>query len=480
MHWMRLVLSLLLLLNTAAAVFTVLRRKRDIATTWAWLLVLIGIPIVGFGFYLFAGRRLSSKRMNLIAQEYTVGIKAYVRSQHLSDDEQQRLSTMMSPKMWGMLQGLWQSAAAPLLIRNEIRTFTDGNAKFAALFSDIDAATDSVAVEYYTIYPDDIGTALKHHLMAAARRGVTVTVLYDAWGSLGMRPSWWADLRALGGHVSVFFSSRHIFTDFRLNYRDHRKIVVIDDRVAYTGGFNVGDQYLGRSAKFGNWRDTHLRVCGDAALALKIRFVMDWNATEAASPLPYPQSARVGADTPLVPMQVVSSGPDTSQQHIKLAYVQLMMAAHQRIWIQTPYLVPDDTIVDALIGAVRAGVDVRIMIPNRPDHPFIFRASEYFAAQLHAAGVKIYNYQNGFMHAKTIICDDDVAGVGSANLDYRSFALNFEVTSFVYDAHFTQEMATLFMRDVERSTLLTDEMLAKRSAWLRFKQHFSRMLAPIL
>ncbi len=480
MHWMQNVLVALLFLNTIAAVFTVLRRKRDIATTWAWLLVLAGIPLLGFGFYLFAGRRLSSKRMNRIAQEYTVGIKQYVRSQNLSDYEQQKLSADMSPKTRGMLKGLWQSASAPLLIRNDIQLFTDGNAKFAALFADIDGARRSIAVEYYTIYPDAIGTTLKLHLIAAAKRGVRVTVLYDAWGSLGMQSQWWTDLRAVGGHVSVFFSSRHIFTDFRLNYRDHRKIVVIDDHLAYTGGFNVGDQYLGRSAKFGNWRDTHIRVRGDAALALKIRFVMDWNATESAAPLPYPQSARSGDDLPLTPMQVVASGPDTNQQHIKLAYVQLIMTAERRIWIQTPYLVPDETVLNALIGAARAGVDVRIMIPNMPDHPFIFRASEYFAAQLHEAGVHIYNYQNGFLHAKTIICDDDVAGVGSANLDYRSFALNFEVSSFVYDSHFTQELALVFMNDLEQSKLLTDADLAKRSGWLRFKQNFSRMLAPIL
>jgi cardiolipin synthase len=474
------VLVALLFLNTIAAVFTVLRRKRDIATTWAWLLVLAGIPLLGFGFYLFAGRRLSSKRMNRIAQEYTVGIKQYVRSQNLSDYEQQKLSADMSPKTRGMLKGLWQSASAPLLIRNDIQLFTDGNAKFAALFADIDGARRSIAVEYYTIYPDAIGTTLKLHLIAAAKRGVRVTVLYDAWGSLGMQSRWWTDLRAVGGHVSVFFSSRHIFTDFRLNYRDHRKIVVIDDHLAYTGGFNVGDQYLGRSAKFGNWRDTHIRVRGDAALALKIRFVMDWNATESAAPLPYPQSVRSGDDLPLIPMQVVASGPDTNQQHIKLAYVQMIMTAERRIWIQTPYLVPDETVLNALIGAARAGVDVRIMIPNMPDHPFIFRASEYFAAQLHEAGVHIYNYQNGFLHAKTIICDDDVAGVGSANLDYRSFALNFEVSSFVYDSHFTQELALVFMNDLEQSKLLTDADLAKRSGWLRFKQNFSRMLAPIL
>ncbi|WDF81524.1 cardiolipin synthase [Lacticaseibacillus pabuli] len=480
MHYVNLVVFVFILLNTIAAIFTVLRRKRDIATTWAWLLVLIFLPYVGFVIYLFAGRSLSTKRMQQLNQEYARGVRAYTRQQHLSPADQDQLNSDMGLTGRELARSMWRSASAPLAMHNAFQLFTEGNAKFAALLADIDAAQVSIAVEYYTIYPDAIGTELRTHLIAALKRGVRVNVIYDAWGSLGMRDSWWSEVRSYGGQVVVFFSSKHIFTDFRLNYRDHRKIVVIDDAIAYTGGFNVGDQYLGRSAKFGNWRDTHARLEGDVVTALKIRFVMDWNATDANRPMPYPPLGVKHDDLPLLPMQVVASGPDTPQPYVKLAYAQLIMAARRRVWIQTPYLVPDETIMNALIGAATAGVDVRIMIPNMPDHPFIYRATQYYAKQLHEAGVHILHYQNGFLHAKSIICDDEVAGFGSTNCDYRSFQLNFEVTTFVYGKDATRKFAGLFTRDMQQSHLLTDADIDAQGGWLRFKQQFAHMLAPIL
>lgn len=479
MHTVRVILSLLLLLNTVGAIVTVLRRKRDIATTWAWLLVLLFLPGVGFLFYLFAGRRLSTRRLQQINAEYQRGVTTYVKGQRLTRADQADLSRTLRPAATGLMRTLWTMGKVPLLLHNTMRVYTTGQAKFTALFADIDAATTSVCLTYYTIYPDDIGRELRAHLVRAAARGVQVNVLYDAWGSLGMHPDFWTPLRERGGRVTVFFSSRHILTDFRLNYRNHRKIVVIDDRIAYTGGFNVGDQYMGRNARFGDWRDTHMRLVGDAAIGLKTRFVMDWNATEPAWALPYPDPV---ADPPnaVLPAQVVSSGPDDSRAYIKLAYVELIMAARQRLWLQTPYLVPDETVMNALIGAALAGVDVRIMIPDRPDHPFIYRATQYYARKLQAAGVRIFHYEAGFMHAKTIICDTDVVGCGSTNCDYRSFELNFEVTTFLYGAAPTARFADLFTADEARSHELTVADIAAQGRWLRLKQQVARMLAPIL
>ncbi|WP_155287172.1 cardiolipin synthase [Lacticaseibacillus zhaodongensis] len=480
MHLITIIISVLLFVNTAAAIVTVLRRERDIAATWAWLLVLIFLPVLGFIFYLFAGRRLSSRRMQRIADEYVRGVKSYAQQRRRSNTQQAAMRQAMSPGMYALAHNFWTAAKTPLMLHNEAKLFTDGNAKFAALFGDIDAAQESICIEYYTIYPDAIGTELRNHLIAAAKRGVDVRVLYDAWGSLGMKESWWQDLRAVGGYVSIFFSSRHIITDFRLNYRDHRKIVVIDDQIAYTGGFNVGDQYLGRDPKFGNWRDTHMRLRGDVVAALKVRFVMDWNATVVGLMMDYPSLTPDNSDLPVAPMQVVASGPDTKRQHIKLGYTAFILAAERTVWIQTPYLVPDSTVLEALSTAAYSGVDVRVMVPNMPDHPFIFRATQYYANLLTARGVKIYHYDNGFMHAKTVTVDGEVASVGSANMDYRSFALNFEANTFIYDRSLAAQLGDLFEKDMLQSHLLTREDIAAQSAYLRFKQNFSRMLAPIL
>ncbi|WP_179395425.1 cardiolipin synthase [Lacticaseibacillus absianus] len=477
----------ILVLNTLGAIFTVLREVRDISTTWAWLLVLIFVPVIGFGVYLFAGRGLSAKKMRAIQSEYRKGIDAFVQLQKRENAKNQLLpKSALSPASKELINLFLNTDGAPVLGDNEVTLYTTGTAKFDALFADIDAATDHIYVEYYTIYNDELGNALQQRLIAKAEAGVAVKVLYDAWGSQGATAKWWAPLVAAGGEVETYFSSRHLFLDFRLNYRLHRKIVVIDDQIGYIGGFNVGDQYVSRKAKFGHWRDTHMRIIGNTVLAMKVQFLMDWNATvPTARETPYSVStvplSQIKPQHPgSTPIQIVSSGPETSAQQIKYGYVKMITGATQSVWLQTPYLIPDDTVIDALITAALAGIDVRVMIPDMPDHPFIFRATQYYANLLMRYGVKVYHYENGFLHAKTVVVDDKIASVGSANLDIRSFKLNFEANAFIYDRHVAHELTTIFTADLTHSRLLTAEEVARQSRWLRFKQAGSRLLSPIL
>jgi cardiolipin synthase len=281
-----------------------------------------------------------------------------------------------------------------------------------------------------------------------------------------------------------FVTSTNTISRFRLNYHDHRKIVVIDGKIGYTGGFNVGDQYLSRSKKFGYWRDTHLRIIGHGVSLLQMRFMMDWNASVTEDKhLAYTPEYFPAPDKPIsgtTSMQVVTSGPDSPTEQIKLGYINLINSAKHRVWLQSPYLVPDESMITALRMAAAAGVDVRVMIPCMPDHPFIYRATQWYAKMLTGFGIKIYTYEDGFLHAKTMLVDDDICTVGSANQDFRSYGLNFEVNTFMYDSKVTKELAQIFNDDLATSTLLTKEIIASWSLWLRIKQSFSRLLSPVL
>ncbi|MHA3066138.1 cardiolipin synthase [Lacticaseibacillus saniviri] len=474
----------ILVLNTLGAIITVLREVRDISTTWAWLLVLIFLPVIGFGIYMFAGRGLSAKKVQQIQEQYVAGVDAFLALQKHENNRNRLLPPSdLSPASRELVNLFLNTDQAPVLGNNQLQIYTDGEKKFAALFRDIDAAKSFIYIEYYTIYADQLGHELQRHLVAKAKEGVTIKVLYDAWGSLGATAKFWRPLTDVGGQVETYFSSQHIFTDFRLNYRDHRKVVVIDDAVGYIGGFNVGDQYVSRDPKFGYWRDTHLRVQGDTVQALKVRFLMDWNATVkddkqiaySVKPLENTEPSQLNT-----PIQIVASGPDNHHQQIKFGYTKMISSATESVWIQTPYLVPDDTVFDALTSAALSGIDVRIMVPDMPDHPFIFRATQYYANALTALGVKVYHYQNGFLHAKTMIVDGKIASVGSANLDIRSFKLNFEINAFIYDRQVAGQLRDIFEDDLKKSRLLTVEEINHQSRWLHFKQRFSRLLSPIL
>lgn len=279
----------------------------------------------------------------------------------------------------------------------------------------------------------------------------------------------------------------------RMNYHLHRKLVIIDHQLGYIGGFNIGDQYLGLSPKFGYWRDSHIRVHGQAAQMMELRFAMDWNTSCRRSRLPrfdlspYLQQFTIQRPTDeeikaqhLVSMQIVSSGPDNQRFAIRRGYENLISRATKYVYIQTPYLIPEPSVLEALTIAAHSGVDVRVMIPSMPDHPFVYRATEYYAKYLVNNGVKVYKYDNGFIHAKTMVADGTLSSVGSANMDYRSFSLNFEVNAFMYNQDIAEKLREAFENDLTKSTRLTPEYFDQQTKWRKFKQYFSRLLSPIL
>ncbi|MCW4387368.1 cardiolipin synthase [Limosilactobacillus oris] len=487
----RRLIEILWLINIAFAIWTVFRTRRDIASTWAWLLVLSALPIVGFILYLFVGRKLSNDDIFNIRVEQKEYRDKYVRQQERLLKRHKLL--LQSERLARARQLVSLSASldsALVTFNNRVKVFIDGKKLFQQMIADFDQAEDHIYVEFYTFYSDNLGKRVLAALERAAKRGVKVKVLYDLSGSRGTTYKFFAHLEELGGEAQPFNSKANKrITTPRLNYHLHRKIVAIDGKLGYIGGFNIGDQYLGEDPKFGYWRDTHLRVAGQAVIALTARFGMDWNTTcrktkkervnldKLLADLEIERPSGPGQD---VAMQIVSSGPDNDNFAIRRAYESIISSARQYVYIQTPYLIPGEPILESLIIAARSGIDVRVMIPCMPDHPFVYRATEYYAKYLVNNKVKVYKYNNGFIHAKTMVSGNNLASVGSANQDYRSYRLNFEANAFTYNEALTAQLKQIFENDIKDSTLLTPEYFDQQSNWRKFKQYFSRLLSPVL
>lgn len=484
-------LEVLWIINVIFAVWTVFRSRRSVVATWAWMLVLTILPGIGFILYLFFGRQLSQDEIFAIQKEQKETRNHYLNQQKKMLQEYDLLPRKERVPRARMLTELnLNNDDAILTFANHVKVYTDGAELFDQMIEDIKNAKVTVNLEFYTFYADKLGHRVLAALEQAAKNGAKVRVIYDTSGSRGTKPAFFDHLRELGGQAQPFISTskKHWFTTPRLNYHLHRKLVVIDHNTGYIGGFNIGDQYVNQSKKFGHWRDTHLRVEGQSPILMEVRFAMDWNTSTRRTSLPkfeldelknfIVDRKDIESDNN-VAMQIVASGPDNQRYGIRRGYEGIIASAKEYVYIQTPYLIPEDSILESLIIAANSGVDVRIMIPCMPDHPFVYRATEYYAKYLVAHGVKVYKYNDGFIHAKTMVSGSNISSVGSANQDFRSYTLNFEVNSFNYNPLLTKELKEIFEKDLEKCTLLTNEYFAKQSSWLKFKQYFSRLLSPI-
>lgn len=472
----------ILILNIFLAIALIFLERRDATSTWAWLMVLFFIPFFGFFIYLMFGRRLREKHLFRWEGRNKIGIDQLIDYQMSSiQDNTLEFRHSEMEKYKDMIYLHLRNNDAVLTQDNDVEIFNDGNAKFEALIEDLENAKDHIHVQYYIFRLDHLGKRIREVLTKKAKEGVEVRLLFDDMGSRGVYKRHFHELIHYGGKVEAFFPSILPLINTRLNYRNHRKIVVIDGKIGYIGGFNVGDEYLGKVKKFGYWRDTHLRIEGSAVHPIQTRFILDWNQASADQDIEY--ADKYFPAIPLkgsVGMQIVSSGPDSEWEQIKDGYLKMIFRAKKYIYIQTPYFIPDISFLDALRIACLSGVDVRIMIPNKPDHIFVYWATYSNVGHLLKAGAKIYIYENGFLHAKKIVIDDEVATVGTANIDVRSFKLNFEVNAFIYDHDKSHELAELFEQDLLVSTELTLDIYNERPLNIRMKESFANLISPIL
>ncbi|MCP3031038.1 cardiolipin synthase [Halobacillus sp. A1] len=474
------IFSTIIILNVLLALAIIFLERRDASSTWAWLMVLLFIPVAGFFLYLIFGRRLSNKEIFIWDKKSRLGLLTAVQNQ-LNDIKDRTLKVQHEDIVpyEDLIYMHLKNNDALLTQDNEVEVFTDGQKKFHALLEDIDAATDHVHLLYYIVRDDQLGQRLAEVLIKKAKENVEVKLLYDDMGSRTLSRKFIKKIEEAGGMVESFFPPLIPKLNMKINYRNHRKLAIIDGKIGYIGGFNIGDEYLGYNKRFGYWRDTHLRVKGGAVHNMQTRFILDWNQA-SRDDIYYNERYYQAEAEGDVAMQIVSSGPDSEWEQIKHGYIKMILSAKEYVYIQTPYFIPDDSLLDALRIAVLSGVDVRIMIPKMPDHPFVYWATFSNIGDMLKAGATAYIYQKGFLHAKTIVVDGNIASVGTANIDVRSFRLNFEVNAFLYHPDVARELADRFHEDIIDSTQLTSKLYKKRSLWIRFKEAIARLLSPIL
>ncbi|WP_075982676.1 cardiolipin synthase [Bacillus massilinigeriensis] len=482
MNIFTILVGIIFLVNVLLAAIVIFLERRDAGSTWAWLLVLFFIPGLGFFLYLLLGQNLTRSRLFQWEDKKKVGIEQLISSQiqQLEGNEFEfRSDTAKSSR--DMIHMLLMNNDAVLTQDNRVKIFTDGQEKFTSLLKDIKSAKNHIHLQYYIFKNDGIGKEVIEALTRKAKEGVTVRILYDELGSRRIPKKAFKNLREAGGEVEVFFPSRFRFFNLRMNYRNHRKLVIIDGKIGYVGGFNVGDEYLGLNKRFGYWRDTHLRITGTAVHAIQTRFILDWNQASYRHDINYEANYFPEEDsTGTVSMQIVTSGPDSEWEQIKNGYIKMISSARRSVYIQTPYFIPDASLLDSLRIAALSGVDVRIMIPNKPDHMFVYWATYSYIGEMLKAGAKVYIYDNGFIHSKMIVVDGKISSVGTANIDVRSFRLNFEVNAFIYHKTTARRLTDSFRKDVQLSYELTMKKYMQRPLIIRFKESISRLIAPIL
>ncbi|MFC3039901.1 cardiolipin synthase [Virgibacillus xinjiangensis] len=479
MEIITILLGLIIFLNIGLAASIVFLERKDATSAWAWLMVLMFIPIAGFFLYLIFGKPISNRQIFSWDTKSRLGVKTAVQAQLRSLEDGSLEFTHPEIEEYKSLVYLHlRNDDAIFTQNNAVDVYTDGEKKFAALIQDLESAKDHIHLQYYILRNDGLGNRIAEVLIKKANEGVQVRLLYDDMGSRLLKRKYIKRLKAAGVEVESFFPSM-FNVNLKINYRNHRKLTIIDGKVGYIGGFNIGDEYLGYDRKFGYWRDTHLRLTGDAVQNMQTRFILDWNQASRHDIL-YEDRYYNTSPSGDVGAQIVSSGPDSDWEQIKNGYIKMILSAKKYIYIQTPYFIPDESLRDALRIAVLSGVDVKIMIPNKPDHPFVYWATLSHSGDLLQAGADIYIYQNGFLHAKTIIVDGNIASVGTANIDVRSFRLNFEVNAFLYDKNITSRLLESFEEDIRLSTQMTKKLYEKRSLGIRFKESVSRLLSPVL
>ena len=472
----------LVYINLLFAIAVVFIQRKEPKSAWAWLLILYFVPIIGFVFYLLAGMDIHKQKIFKIKevedklndairrQEY----RAYSGNLEKLDPRLQGYSDLVLYNL--------KTQGAILSGDNDIQILNDGNQKFATLLDDIKKAEKFIHIQYYIIKKDEVFESIVEALKEKVKQGVEVRILFDAMGCRSMPKRYWKEIRAAGIETAEFFPAMFGKLNLRINYRNHRKIVIIDNKVGYVGGFNIGKEYVDKSRRFGHWRDTHLRIAGGAVLGLHLRFILDWNYAARADLFKNPIYMEEYKHESLehCEVQIIHSGPDTHMQNIRNNYLRLIEKAERNIYIQTPYFIPDESMLSALMIAIHSGVEVNIMIPCRPDHMFIYSATCSYIGELVMAGASCFTYDGGFLHAKGIILDDKVFCYGTANMDIRSFALNFEVNAIVYDEAKAIQMHRLFTEDLKHSTRITKSMYEERKLWMRVKERISRMLSPVL
>ncbi len=462
----------------AMAVIHVVMDNRQPAKTMAWALVIIFVPVVGLVFYLFFG--INHRKERMVSQ---LSVDQLTKRSMLGFVEQQNLRI---PERHKQLVDLFVNQSFSLPFKdNQIDIMTDGYAFFPELLKDIAKAKHHIHLDMYIFEDDALGRLVADALIDRARVGVMVRVIYDDVGCWQVAHRFFERMREEGIEVAAYLPVRFPSFTSKVNYRNHRKLVIIDGETGYIGGMNIALRYV-KGTGDQPWRDTMLRVKGGAVYGLQRAFLIDWyfvDRTLITNRDYYPPLSTLHSppSTNNCLTQIVTSGPTNPYPEIMQGYVRMILAAHRYVYIETPYFLPNEPVLFAIKTAAKAGVDVRILCPLRSDARFVEWASRSYLREAYEAGVKVYLYQAGFLHSKVMVCDDSITTTGSTNVDFRSFENNFEANAFIYDEGMAIRMRNVFLRDQENAILLSD--LPQRihpSFKKRLWESLIRLMSPLL
>lgn len=466
--WIYYGLMFLYVASVLSVVVVILSENRNPVKSLAWVTVLLVVPGLGLILYFFFGRSIQKKRIisrknqRRLRRKEAWGARPGRMTLHLSASAQQQV------KLGTSLTG------ALLYEGNDIELFIDAREKMTRLIEDINNAKYYILVEYYIIHDDNIGNRFREALISAAGRGVKIRIIYDHVGSFSAKKSFWQSMKDAGIEVYPFFKVVFPLFGTRINWRNHRKIIIIDGKIGYIGGMNVADRYM-----TGRWHDLHLRIIGPAVSAMQYNFAVDWNFMGQPLITEWRKADYIRLENP-IGIQMITSGPTGHWPNLAMMFQKAIANAQKRVYVMTPYFLPDESLLRTLQTAALSHVDVRILIPFRPDSVIMRHASFSYVTPCIKSGIKVYLYNDGMMHSKAVIIDDDLVTTGSTNFDFRSFEHNFEANLFIYSKDFNHRLTEEFHEACNRSVKVDAVKWKHRPLKARVIESLVRLLAPVL
>ncbi len=469
---LRIIAQVLYLITALGIVFVIVSENRNPIKTLSWVILLLFVPVVGIVIYYFFGR--DTRKQRLISRKIYKHIKKYPHGS-FSFDEKKQVDIAYRP----LVNLLNKNNNASLFDGNDILVFTNGEEKFDALYKDIEQAESFIHLQYYIFLNDTVGNRFKNLLIKKAKEGVIVRVLYDEVSNWKVDKKFYEEMSLSGVEIGGYLKVRFPLLTSRVNYRNHRKVVVIDGKIGYVGGMNIADRYLYGPRWGGPWRDTHIRIMGRGVYGLQSAFLMDWHVASKqmiASPKYFPDMPSFNANL----LQIAVDGPIGQWRNLLQATIRIIASANRYVYIQTPYFLPTEGIAQALQTAALGGVDVRLMIPEFSDTKATDYATRSYLDEMMRSGVRVYFYTKGFLHAKLLLSDDYVSVIGSANMDFRSFEHNFEVNAYIYDEEMAKRMKKIFFTDQQSCRRLILKEWRNRPRTEKFKESVLRLFSPLL
>ena len=469
--WVYIVVYTIYAITILGTIVIIITENRNPVKSLAWVLVLAFLPIVGLVFYIFFGQNFKAKRMvsrrikrKLRKRDYHSIVN--IDSLPLNEESKQEIRLCHS------------LCSVPYYSGSHVKIFTSGEDKFKHYLQDLEIAQEYIHIQYYIFEDDKLGNRVKEDLLRCARRGIQIRILYDDVGCWSVKKRFFKEMQDAGIAVRPFLEITFPQLASRINYRNHRKITVIDGKIGYIGGMNIADRYV-EGTKWGTWRDTHLRIEGPAVRGLQLLFAVDWSY-ECKEVLSDSRFFPPVADKGKSGIQIAPGGPIGEWSNIAMLFLKAITNAKKNVYIQTPYFLPTESLVKALQTAALAKVDVRLMIPERSDSTVLRFASFSYITEMLRAGVKVYFYQPGILHSKTIIIDDELCSVGSTNFDFRSFEHNFEANAFIYDREVNSEMKRIFLEDQQQCRRIIQHYWRHRPLYQKGIESIMRLLSPVL